>query len=58
MWAILFDELARNVLGFNANTDKDPLSTLRGANVMVTIKKRTNDTYVNYSAKKSAAVVR
>ena len=55
-WTVIFDELATKVLGFNANaytgmtSDADhyaSLSLLRGACVMVTIKKCVNYMYVN-----------
>ena len=52
VWAVVFDGLATKVLGFNANiytgmmSNADryaSLSLLRGARVMVTIKKRAKD---------------
>ena len=58
VWAAIFDELSIKVLGINANTytgmtpDADgfaSLSLIRGTRVMVTIKKRIKDTYVNYT---------
>ena len=58
IWVNLFNEVAAKALGFTANayvamtSDEDwsaALSVLRGVRVMVTIKKRTNNDYVNYT---------
>ena len=58
VWSVMFDTVAMKVLGFHANTYSaltsdaeryNALSLLRGARVMVTIKKSTKDTYVNYT---------
>ena len=57
-WSTVYDDTAAKVLGFNANSyvaiksDEEryaSLSLLRGARVMVTIKKRINGKYVNYT---------
>ena len=57
-WATMFDQLASHVLEFTANmytamtSEADryaSLAPLREARVMVTIKKRVKDTYVNYT---------
>ena len=58
MWATVFNETAEKVLGFTANnyvamtSDEErysSLSLLRKARVIVTIKKRINNAYVNYT---------
>ena len=60
-WATVFNETAAEVLGFSADTYVSmttlekryaSLSPLRGARVMVTIKKRVKDAYVNYTVSK------
>ena len=60
-WATVFNETAAEVLGFSADTyvsmttmekRSASLSPLRGARVMVTIKKRVKDAYVNYTVSK------
>ena len=60
-WATVFNETAAEVLGFSADTyvsmtsmeeRYSSLSPLRGARVMVTIKKRVKDAYVNYTVSK------
>ena len=58
-WVSVFNEVAEKVLGFSANayvamtSDEErsaALSVLRGVRVRATIKKRINNSYVNYNA--------
>ena len=58
LWSTVFDETAAKALGFSANSyvamtsDEEryaSLSLWRGTRVIVTIKKRINGTYINYT---------